>query len=484
MGYGPSLGSLIEAYNAPGTAIPAATNVAAMMRANQLAPVERQQVQAQTAGLQAQVPIQQQQAEELRLKNEQQRLQLENMTKTQAILSDPDFGKKLSAASGAEPTEGANPLGLHPIAQYMASQGLPLMGPGGAAEMSDQFTAHEEKLANLHKTKTDAEKAALENHDKQVANWTKDVASVSDDASVPAFVQKVMANQQNYPPDIIPHLQGAATVGDLIKISNGLEIHKAIDEAAQEKAKAVEATAPKPEQILNAQSTVHTYGTDAGGAIPPVMVQAFAKELAAAPTVSDLKKIQDRADAANESFQRSADARKQAEAMKDIGMRNLVAGKLVTEDEKLGAALDQTSGIRGLLDMSKGGNEVATSAAQTRFAEHEIVEGGVKRMNQTEYQNLAGSLGDYGRKWSAWVDKGFKGQMPPATNAEMQKILDAEDKAANTTHERNVGYVQSRYGGESAAPSAAAAPAQPVKQHITHRFNPTTGQIEAVTNAQ
>jgi hypothetical protein len=60
VGYGPNLGNLIEAYNAPGTAIPAMTNVAAMMRANQEAPLQRQQLQAQTQGTQAQIAATQQ----------------------------------------------------------------------------------------------------------------------------------------------------------------------------------------------------------------------------------------------------------------------------------------------------------------------------------------------------------------------------------------------------------------------------------------
>ena len=56
----------------------------------------------------------------------------------------------------------------------------------------------------------------------------------------------------------------------------------------------------------------------------------------------------------------------------------------MAEDQKLGSALDQTSGIRGLLNMSTGGNETASQAAQVRFAEHEVKEGGINRFNQTE----------------------------------------------------------------------------------------------------
>jgi hypothetical protein len=247
-----------------------------------------------------------------------------------------------------------------------------------------------------------------------------------------------------------------------------VEYGKAQGEAAEKTAKgeqAVRAAAPvTSQQLTNAVTTLNTYN-----AVPPNMRTGLASEMKNAPDWETLQKVQSRADAANESFQRSDDARQQAMALKDVGLQQVVAGKLVAEDQKLGSALDQTSGIRGLLDMSKGGNQAATAAALTRFAEHEIVEGGVKRMNQLEYENLATKLGSYGRKFQSWVDGGFKGQMPAATNSEIHTILDSEDTAANAVHERNVGYVMDRYakpqtqaGGAKPAPPRASGQRPPL----------------------
>ena len=45
------------------------------------------------------------------------------------------------------------------------------------------------------------------------------------------------------------------------------------------------------------------------------------------------------------------------------------AGKLVQEDQKMNESLANSQGIRGLLNMSNGGNEAATGAALQRYAE-------------------------------------------------------------------------------------------------------------------
>ncbi len=273
----------------------------------------------------------------------------------------------------------------------------------------------------------------------------------------------------------IAHLPALAGLFDLnAKIE---AIHNKQAEQAGAAAKGTQearaAAAPTPEQLTNAVTTLNTYN-----AVPPNMRAGLVNEMKSAPDLETLQKVQARADAANESFARSADAREQAKAMKDVGLQQVVAGKLVAEDQKLGSALDQTSGIRGLLDMSKGGNQAATNAALTRFAEHEIVEGGVKRMNQLEYENLATKLGSYGRKFQSWVDGGFKGQMPAATNSEIHTILDAEDQAANVAHERNVGYVMDRYAKPGTQPNGAkpATPRAAAQRPPLSSFEKTNAQ--------
>ena len=221
-----------------------------------------------------------------------------------------------------------------------------------------------------------------------------------------------------------------------------------------EKAKAGQevqaASKPTPQQISDASSTVGTYA-----AIPPNMRQGLLTELRKAPDYATLQKVQQRADAANESFQRSADARQQASAMKDVALGQVVAGQLVKQDEALATNLNSTSGIRSLLNMTTGGNQMASAAALTRFAEHEVKEGGINRFNETELNAMGKAAGSWSRQFQAWVDKGASGTPPPATNADIQSILNVEDKQAHDLHDQNVGFIQQRYapiaGGKAAA---------------------------------
>src|SRR5580704_4640697 len=50
-------------------------------------------------------------------------------------------------------------------------------------------------------------------------------------------------------------------------------------------------------------------------------------------------------------------------------------------------------------------------------------------MNQTELEGLTKGLGDYGRQFNAWVQKGFNGTMPKATKDELSTILAAERRS-------------------------------------------------------
>lgn len=204
--------------------------------------------------------------------------------------------------------------------------------------------------------------------------------------------------------------------------------------------------------------TIKTYT-----AMPPNVRNAFTTEMENAHNVETLQKTQARADDAEKSFQRSKDAFQQADAMRTSAVGQAMARDLIPEDKAWSAGIDQTHALRQLLDMSKGGNEVATSAAQVRFAEHEIVEGGVKRMNQLELQTLATSLGDYGRKFQAWVDQGFDGKMPEATNNEMATILDAEEANLNAAHIRNTDNIQNRYS----AISKGGIPPAPIRAPVS-----------------
>jgi hypothetical protein len=326
--------------------------------------------------------------------------------------------------------------GVSPQAQIQLIKQFNDAADSVAKTTSDQLKAAQEAHSQIAQGLGSVLSAAPED---RAAQWTLEYNKLLRDPNLSKYAQGI---SPQYPGDAQAQqaMQGMMVSDDFVKWAQ--QRNEGAGQAAKSQQAVQAAAAPNPTQLQNATQTLASYS-----AIPPNMRAGLTAEMKNAPDVETLQKIQARADAAQESFQRSADARTQANAMKDVAVGQVVAGKLVTEDQKLGTALDQTTGIRQLLDMSKGGNQTATPAAMTRFAEHEIVEGGVKRMTQTELNALTLGLGSYGRQFQAWVDKGFQGKMPEATNQDMQTILDAEDKSANVAHDRNVGYIQNRYAG-------------------------------------
>jgi len=126
----------------------------------------------------------------------------------------------------------------------------------------------------------------------------------------------------------------------------------------------------------------------------------------------------------------------------DQNTRALKADEMVTKE-----ANDRDSDLKNIVDLKNNlaqidnKNQAATSTFQVKFAEHEIVEGGVKRLNETELNALTKGLGNYGRQFDAWVSKGFKGDMPPATKDEMLTILNAEEQARNNLYNSRVGNI-------------------------------------------
>ena len=342
----------------------------------------------------------------------------------------------------------------------------------GQTALMEQFTGLSQKLQDVdkatlsniesaHKIVSQAYNSVLEAApEDQPAQWTLERNQMlrSDSPTVKKVAAGLPAQYPGQPvPGGSPEAQSAlhSIMAEQDIVAAAKSKAELPGQQAESQQKVQGASKPTPQQTNDAAQTIGTYA-----AIPQNMRAGLLTELQNAPDYATLQKVQQRADAANESFQRSADARQQAMALKDVGVQNLVAGKLVTEDQKLGSALDQTAGVRQLLNMSKGGNEAAAPAAMTRFAEHEIVEGGVKRMTQTELNTLTTGLGTYGRRLQSWADHGFDPkQIPETTNSELQAILDAEDKSANTAHERNVGYISNRYGASQVKGGGTNQPA-------------------------
>lgn len=265
-------------------------------------------------------------------------------------------------------------------------------------------------------------------------------ASVLQNTPTWGFLQKMAEGQVNLNDDQIDQLRNTLTWHST-QVNNAQKVAQTAGEEAGAIKTGRQIAPATPQQLTDAVNAVQTYN-----AVPPNMRAAFVQQMKNAPDWGTLQDVQKRADAAQESFQRSADAMANARAMRDIGLQQVVAGKLVQQDQTLSGSLANSQGIRDLLDMSKGGNQVATNAALQRFAEHEVAEGGIKRFNELEQRQLIGGVGSFAREFQNWADKGFQGEMPKATNAEINTILNNEDTIARAQHDQNVSDITSRYG--------------------------------------
>ena len=447
---------------------------------------QNQQYQAQAQPLELQQKQQEMQSGAVDLQMKQ--LALKNSQVAQGALTDPNFQKDFddwqktkssgttgtvqsipNATSGQNPTAGGA-LQLHPLAQYLAERkGLSMFGPGGALEISSSLTSSAQKLADLAKTQGEAGNQSLEQHTKQLDNFNNLVEPILTETNpakqqqqIQGLQQEIQAHPDLYPVEATQHLDKLNNIQSLQAASNTAKVREMVLNEATKQSEAwkasLAASTPTSQQIQDATRTVGTYG-----AIPQNMRAGLINEMQTAPNYETLQKVQSRADAANESFQRSADARAQAEAMKDVAVGQAVAGKLVEEDKALSTTLQSTSGIRNLLDMTTGGNQTASAAALTRFAEHEVKEGGINRFNETELKAIGPDAGSWARQFQTWIAKGSKGTPPAATNSEIQAILNMEDSQAKSLHDQNVGFIQNRFlplaGGKAGRVLQSAPPA-------------------------
>jgi hypothetical protein len=146
----------------------------------------------------------------------------------------------------------------------------------------------------------------------------------------------------------------------------------------------------------------------------------------------------------------------------DEQSRNLKADEMSAKE-----ANDRDSDLKNVTDLQNNlaqmneGNQTAMNTFKTKFAEHEIVEGGVKRMNQAELEALTSKLGTFGRQFQSWTDSGFKGDMPTATKNEMAQILNAEVQSRNQLYNRRVGNINKFIRGTTAPSSQPSGQGTP-----------------------
>lgn len=135
----------------------------------------------------------------------------------------------------------------------------------------------------------------------------------------------------------------------------------------------------------------------------------------------------------------------------DSTARNLKADEMVTtEQNNRDADLNAIAGVAEQLRMAQGGNQQAYQDAVTRFAEHEVVAGGIKRFNETELKALGVNVGSWGRQLSTWADKGFTGKGAAPTIDEMQKVLALEAQQRQQLYNNHVNNINNNIRGGAA----------------------------------
>ena len=347
--------------------------------------------------------------------------------------SDPTERLAALVARIQDPKYGISPQGQMALIQKFTELGQ-------AVQTMDKTTT--DNMEAAHKIVSQAYNSALDAApEDQAAQWTLERNQMLRSSSG-AVRQAASGLPAQYPGQPAPggSPEAQAALHSLMAEQDIVAAAKKPGEAAEAQQQVRNAAPATQQQMSDVASTISTYA-----AIPPSMRTGLLTELKNAPDYAAVQKIEARADAAQESFQRSADARQNALAMKDVAVGQVIAGQLVKQDQTLAADLNSTNGIRSLLDMTKGGNQMASAAALTRFAEHEITEGGIKRFNETELNAMGKDAGSWGREFQTWIDKGQKGTPPPATTSDIQAILGVEDQQAHDLHDQNIGFIQQRY---------------------------------------
>jgi hypothetical protein len=431
-----------------------------------------------SAARQALLPLQQQEMQgriqQQQTANQMSQLELDS----QKNMMNAIAGGALNKYAGVETEDGTGLDAAKAYQDLVANHGVL---PAHAQQLITGFQTVDKNAAEIRKNLGEANTSYLKNRAESHKQMAEDLADVMDSENPGLALSVMKAEYQKTPPPGIDRndlalfnqadLAHIPAIAGMLRLDGQIESYHA--ERAKSRRQAVTASAPSQQQVYDATQTLNAYQV-----IPTALRNGLANEMKNAPDMETLQKIQARADAASESFERSADARQQAMAMKDVGLQNLVAGKLVAEDEKLGATLDNSKGIRDLLTQNLEGNQTALAAAQVRFAGHEIKEGGINRITQTEINSQTKGVGDFARQLQTWADKGFAGKAPVAGVQEMRAILDMEDKAATNSHQRNVDTITNRYFGKNTSSGAAAtqAPSGPPPGATHTVLNRTDGK--------
>lgn len=210
------------------------------------------QNQLQQSELQNQAITRQQQ----QIQTQQMQLALKNMQIGQSVFQDPDFqkdysnwqSKKQQAGTPTgepsqvdyDPTSTQQPnmggIQLHPLAQFLAEEkGLPLFGPNGALDISNQLIGSTQKLTELAKTQGDVFSTRQKTYDDQLDhfnNLAEPVISEKDpekqDAALGNLRAEIAKNPDLYPPEIVQGVSKLTSPDVLTNAFNNSKLHQLV----------------------------------------------------------------------------------------------------------------------------------------------------------------------------------------------------------------------------------------------------------------
>ncbi len=335
---------------------------------------------------------------------------------------------------------------LNPVAQYlMERKGLPLMGPGGAMEISKTLTAGQQDLANVLKTQGETAATALKNHSEQRDNFNDLVEPILSEAKSPSpdqnkiqqgiqtLQQELQTHPELYPAAAVQHAQTMTTLPGVVTAANTARLNEMVTDEAQKAAGTrkiqLEIAPPTKDQI----NTFVTKTLPSFGTMTPAQRASFTQQAQQARTVPEFNKVVETADATDKAMQLHLDSMNQAKAMmgNKYAEAGLTANEKVWTDPQRGyaAALAQANQTKAGIKAGADGNALITNLVPTMEVLGVNHAAGINRISPTEASAAALSP-DWATRWNAWASRAATGKLTPELAKEGNQLMDIVTDAA------------------------------------------------------
>jgi hypothetical protein len=349
-----------------------------------------------------------------------------------------------NAAAASQASSGG--IQLNPLAQYLVEKkGLPLMGPGGALEMSNNLTKGQQDLATLLKTQGDTAATALKNHSEQRDNFNDLVEPIVSEAKsanpdqnkiqqgIQALQQELQQHPELYPAAAVQHAQTMTTLPGVITAANTAKLNEMVTDEAQKAAGAqktkLEIAPPTKDQINTFVSkTLPSFST-----MTPAQRASFTQQAQQARTVDEFNKVVQTADSTDKAMQLHLDTMANTRAIQGnkFGEAGLTANEKIWTDPQRGyaAAVAQANQTKQSIKAGADGNALITNLVPTMEVLGVNHAAGINRISPTEASAAALSP-DWATRWNAFATKAMTGKLTPELAKEGNQLMDIVTDAA------------------------------------------------------